>query len=496
MSVNDPRAQLTKGEELLCSGDLQGALTTFLQILTSEPENAAAINNAAVTLWQSGSAGEAAELFERALRIDPPNEQAFYNLIDLLTEAEAIELVEEVFGTYGNRIPETAEKERYAATIAAITGSKSIDTVASLNSELASASTNENARVHSASAGTDGLKIAFVCGPNNNFITEVEDRIARSHTVRRVHFQSNVDLNQIQEAMDWADVAWFEWCDQVLVHASKRLRKTCAVVCRIHSYEVFTELPAQVEWAFVDELIFVAGHIRSIFASTFEVEKPTTIIPNGVDVAKLKFKDRSKSHNIAYVGYLNYKKNPEMLLQCMSELVRRNPRYRLHIAGKFQDLRYALYFEKMIPTLGLTDNVLYDGWVDDIDAWLEDKSYLVSTSVLESFGMGIAEAMAKGLKPLIHNWVGAEDIYPKEYLFNTVRDFADRVQEREYNSKEYRQFIEQNYALDDQTDKLDVLLRQIAGRSTARMLGHGAGVGTAIVPKNVYESFATKEQEG
>ncbi|MEE4263394.1 MAG: hypothetical protein V2I56_11930, partial [Desulfobacteraceae bacterium] len=63
-----------------------------------------------------------------------------------------------------------------------------------------------------------------------------------------------------------------------------------------------------------------------------------------------------------------------------------------------------------------------------------------------------------GLKPLIHNFIGARALYPEKYLFNSVRDFAKLVLSREYHSAEYRQYIEEKYSRDRQLQKIQSLL--------------------------------------
>ena len=73
--------------------------------------------------------------------------------------------------------------------------------------------------------------------------------------------------------------------------------------------------------------------------------------------------------------------------------------------------------------------------VDDISAWLDNKQYLVSASVHESFGYSIAEAMARGIKPLIHHFCGASEIWPEDLLFTTPSDFIKKLLDQEYTTK-------------------------------------------------------------
>ncbi|VBB42438.1 hypothetical protein TRIP_B200578 [uncultured Desulfatiglans sp.] len=291
------------------------------------------------------------------------------------------------------------------------------------------------------------IRIAFVCGPDKKFINDIERIFSEYHETVYVDCTKQIDLSLIQKAINWADITWFEWCDQILIKSSNYLDKNSMIVCRIHSYEVFTEYPKQVSWDFVDHAIFVSKHIQEIFYQTHGIQIPSTIIPNAINISRYTYSERQNNKKIAYVGYLNYKKNPELLLQCMADIVESDNEYSLHIAGEYQDLRYKLYFTKMIEEMKLKDNIQFYGWISNVDRWLEDKSIIISTSILESFGMGIAEAMAKGIKPVIHNWFGAENIFPKKYLFNTVSDCTRMILSNEFNSQEYREYITNNYNL-------------------------------------------------
>ncbi len=130
-------------------------------------------------------------------------------------------------------------------------------------------------------------------------------------------------------------------------------------------------------------------------------------------------------------------------------------RYKLHIAGTFDEERYSLYFNQMIKEFGLEKNIIFYGWQKDINKWLEDKNYLICTSVLESQGLGIMEAMSKGIRPLIHNFVGAKEVYPEKYVWGgSLDDIVNMLSDERYSSLEYRNFIEKNYSLSDTNNKI------------------------------------------
>lgn len=114
-----------------------------------------------------------------------------------------------------------------------------------------------------------------------------------------------------------------------------------------------------------------------------------------------------------------------LLLHAFKKIFDTDNRYKLHIAGTFNEERYRLYFNQMIKELGLEKNIIFYGWQKDINKWLEDKNYLVCTSVLESQGLGIMEAMSKGIRPLIHNFVGAKEVYPEKYVWSSLDDIIN-----------------------------------------------------------------------
>ena len=271
------------------------------------------------------------------------------------------------------------------------------------------------------------------------------------------------NMKDIDVYMNEADLCWFEWCDELVIYGSKTaLAKHKKIICRIHSYEVFTNYLKRVNWKSVDKVVFVSDHIRdyALAETTDLVKDQTMVIPNGIKINDLDFKERTKGFNIAYVGYLNFKKGPMLLLHAFHAIYKKNANFKLFIAGSFQEQRYKLYFNQMIEKLGLKENVIVEGWQSDINQWLEDKHYILSSSLLESQHLSIMEAMAKGIKPLIHNFVGAETIYPEEFIWSSIDDLTNMMEQESFNSLNYRRFVENNYEFSSQIDKVHNLLEE------------------------------------
>lgn len=294
-------------------------------------------------------------------------------------------------------------------------------------------------------------KIAFFCGGDGDtFLKEIVSYAGQRYPVRV--FEGSTS-DQMHELMRWSDISWFEWCTS-LAAAGTNLPKVCRNIIRLHRYEAYLSWPKQICWQNVDLLItvgnsFVPQALRR-WIPDIDNRVASATIPNGVNLERIPFTRRAAGKNLAFVGTLRMVKNPMLLLACMAQLHSAAPEYKLFIAGKFQDLLLEQYFWHQVKALGLEDVVVFDGWQEDIAGWLADKHYIVSTSVIESQGMGILEAMAAGLKPVIHNFPGAEEIFSGRFLFNSPAEFCRQILLEDYDSVQYREFVERRYPLSRQ----------------------------------------------
>jgi hypothetical protein len=183
------------------------------------------------------------------------------------------------------------------------------------------------------------------------------------------------------------------------------------------------------------------------------------IVYNGVDLDKFKFSIHKPGYNLVVLAHINYRKNPETWIQIIGKLKDLDNKYKLHVGGDFQDPLYKEYFEHIKKEMEMEDNFILHGWINEVEKFLEDKNYIISTSIHESFGYNIAEAMARGIKPIIHNFDGAKTLWPNELIYNTINEAVERITEQTYDSESYRRFIEDNYSLEEQIYEIEEILK-------------------------------------
>ena len=301
-----------------------------------------------------------------------------------------------------------------------------------------------------------------VKGRSDSFLAPLMGALESRYDVR---FVSAGPGEELAQAIAWADIVWLEWCWDHAVWATRNAipaGKPCVV--RLHSIEALqTHYPAQMDWARVSRLVTVGEDITEVLLANFPSigdAVPIRIIPNGIDMERFKpgVPDRFR---IGWVGHLEPKKNPMLLMQIAHRLMRRDPRFSVHVAGAFTDPRTARYLKQMQSALGLAGVVRFEGHVADMPAWYGDKGVLLSTSMYESFGMNIGEAMAVGAFPVVHGFPGADRLWPVDCLFASVDEAVALIQAGRPGL--YRTWVVDRYGLDRQIELVLALLDEVSG---------------------------------
>ncbi len=252
---------------------------------------------------------------------------------------------------------------------------------------------------------------------------------------------------------------WLEWGLDMAASLTNQGKSHLAgkrVILRIHGYEILSGEAEKIDYSVVSDLVLVGRHMREfLLAAKPEIARQVPrihVIPNGVDTDRFRLQKREPGHNLAYVGWLNHKKGPMVLMHAFYHLHRRQPRFHLHIAGEFNQSHYQPALQGFVEDNGLAGAVTFHGWVEDIPAWLADKHYLISTSLSESQGLGIMEAMATGMMPLIYGFPGAESVYPRDLIWRNF-DELDKLTQKEIPPAALRSFVEENYSLKQQVER-------------------------------------------
>ncbi|QJT07620.1 glycosyltransferase [Oceanidesulfovibrio marinus] len=307
-----------------------------------------------------------------------------------------------------------------------------------------------------------------------DFVGGIVDWFGRNHEVR---VSNTMNEAEIAALCEWADVAWVEWMAEHAVLVSRK-RRPCGVLVRLHSYEAYSGFPENINWTNVDLLVCVAQHVLNLLASRVPGVQEmvrTQVVPNALNLDAFPARiGHAPTKKLAWVGTIRHTKNFPLALQCLRALVDQDPEYTLHVAGDFpqwnpvESMELGVYIHHAARAMGVSDRLVLHGNVKEMREWLQDKDVLLSTSIRESFGYAIAEGLATGLKPAIHNFPGATSIWPAEFVFNTVEECRDIVLKREHDPAALREFVRSRYSVGKQYAALTMLLEQLAASTAER----------------------------
>ena len=217
-------------------------------------------------------------------------------------------------------------------------------------------------------------------------------------------------------------------------------------------------------WDNIDGVVFVSDFMREIFRMRgVDLHKTNTaVIYNGIDISRFKFKQRQKGYNIGFVAHIIPRKNLHLAFQIVKKLAEKDARYKLHVAGSFDNLEYEIYLKHLVKTMGIQNNVVFYGWIEDLEQWWEDKEYLISTSIHEGHPYNVMEAMAKGIKPVIHNFYDAKELYDDQFLFSSIDEAVEKILNGEYDSSYYREYVvKKGWTLEEQARKFETFIRDL-----------------------------------
>jgi glycosyltransferase involved in cell wall biosynthesis len=309
-------------------------------------------------------------------------------------------------------------------------------------------------------------RIIFIEQSNQSdgrFLTPIVNSLKSRYNVK---YLRTLDAREVQKAVEWAEIVWLEWANQLAIHVTNKVSqiKSKKVVCRLHGYEIFSNMPAQINWDVVDRLVFVANHKKEMFSKKFKnASVKKVVIRNGICLKHFTISPRKENtKKLVLLGYLNFRKGLPVLLHFYQQLLKHDPSYHLFIRGEFQDPRLEMAAKTMIREMELGDKIEFVGWVNDLNSWFADKSHILSFSLEESFHYALGDGMAAGLKPVIHAWNESRDIWPNEYIFRNLDEFLELMQDSSFTPRLYRKtLVDYNIDSVTQLSKIENLLENI-----------------------------------
>jgi glycosyltransferase involved in cell wall biosynthesis len=283
---------------------------------------------------------------------------------------------------------------------------------------------------------------------NRQFLHPITERLAKKVGRENIFVSPSPHFDLLKAAK----VIWVEWANEKAIEVAES-NVDAYKILRLHAYEAFqSDVLKKLDMNKFDKVIFIDHYIKDYVERQYGKIKGAVVIPNGVEVDKFTLNpDKKLNNKIAFAGYLSRKKGIGELILLAESL----PEYEFHLAGRYQEDDIADFFNHRKP-----DNVFVHNWKyeDEMNEFYQDKSYIINTSLRESQGMTIMEGMLAGCKPIVRNWLGSEGVYPVKYIYKNISEFKSML--GECNPQEYRDFVINNYSINDVYPKIESLILQ------------------------------------
>ncbi|MFE7620492.1 glycosyltransferase [Streptomyces sp. NPDC057496] len=247
--------------------------------------------------------------------------------------------------------------------------------------------------------------------------------------------------------LDWADTVFVEWCSLAAAFMTLVDPGSTRIVVRLHKYESFTYWPHIMDFSRVDDIVFIAEHMREMTTAAVprllaDDAPHLRFLHNALDLRRF---DRPKNDDarftVGLVGIGQIAKDPRWALEVLRLLRARDERYRLLMVGGGINPEpspaagaYHAALEKELAELEPSGAVHRLGPSDDVAGVLAGVGVILSSSVREGCHVGLMEGAASGAVPVVRDWPfvagrphSTRTLFPEDWVVTTPQQAADRI---------------------------------------------------------------------
>jgi glycosyltransferase involved in cell wall biosynthesis len=328
------------------------------------------------------------------------------------------------------------------------------------------------------------MKIAIADETNLKFMKDTKEHW--ENLGYEVKFESGASEILAQ----WADVYWVEWWSNNIHYLFNWYKehpeaKKPKFIVRVIDWDFWVRgVRSQEMVDFVDCFVALAPHIEE----RLRTEKDDTtgkpiewgsklhLVRPGVNLDKFTLKiKKTDGFQLGMVlgDFWPQAKNHMGGLDIFTTLYREDDRFRLHLRGQHEGGQYwPVMYEHYLDSRGIRNAVTLYPPQEDMNEWYENIDILLHPGMKEAFSYAIAEAMAKGIPPVVNQFYGSEDIWGYDkgvYLYQTheiaIKHILLLVKRGEaikvLMGEELRKLISCNYPNEKMFKEVDKLLDEL-----------------------------------
>ena len=230
-----------------------------------------------------------------------------------------------------------------------------------------------------------------------------------------------------------------------------------------------------------DATIAVADVVRERLTRWGVPARKITVIPNGLDFSSLDFNPAARAsvreqfsispdaYVIGTLGRLDPNKRIDLAMEAAAPLL--GDKVKLLIIGRGEESEH---LEQVAARLGVADHVIFGGYQADMTAMLSAFDLNLTTSLQETFGLSVLEALANGLPVLYTACPALDGIVTdraRQVAGNVTALRAELTKEVEAGIRPRQPVIEvfDKYGIESVAGQIDDLYERQAARRRRRV---------------------------
>jgi glycosyltransferase involved in cell wall biosynthesis len=232
-----------------------------------------------------------------------------------------------------------------------------------------------------------------------------------------------------------------------------------------------------------DHLICISDGVRDRFKNHRVNSSKLTTINTGVDVSEFNpdneynpIKSLSgKGKSIVQVGSIHPRKGQDLLVDAMGHIASDVGEFTLAFAGNVSEdqVEYKQRLKDRVDNIGISDNVIFLGWCDNIPALLDQTDIFVLPSHNEGLPRSVLEAMAMEVPTVATPAGGTEELVQDnktglivpmddtESLASAIYELCSNPDERVRMGQNARKLAIQEYSVETYINDFEQFLQSI-----------------------------------
>lgn len=297
------------------------------------------------------------------------------------------------------------------------------------------------------------VNVLFVAHSNASwtFVREIQAMLAGSpefEVTQRTCIPASYDSVALPQGLDSqvlerTDVVWVEWAHRCAAWMSRHLAPEKHLIIRLHRFEMTQPHIFEVVWERVDDLIFIAEHVRdqtqALIGRSLAVNSvpKTHVILNYESTAGFNLPKYSHAkYSLGLLGWAGWNKNAYLAVEILLLLRQSSTAdWRLYLGGDNASSKgiidakkpdpLEVVYEKQLQSLLLRagKSVVLTGHARP-EEFFRNVQYVLSTSFIEGSHQALTQGMLSGAIPVVKHRYGVHTYYNGTLVFHTAAQAA------------------------------------------------------------------------